>query len=78
MFCISVVWKLSVDIRAEESGLKGVYGFKFVYLAEDQKYFFTQWSANGKWYNFCAHENSDVYNDYCTSFFGKYSYDGNA
>ena len=35
MFFIRVVWKLSVDQRPQELGLKGVYGLKFFHLAED-------------------------------------------
>ena len=32
--------------------MKGIYGLKFFYLAEDEKSFLTQWYANGKmfWY----------------------------
>ena len=41
MFFTSIVWKLSVDLRSQESkGLKGVYGLKFFYLVEDEKRFF--------------------------------------
>ena len=49
MSLTSGAWKLSVDLKPQESkGLKGVYGLNFFYLAEDEKPFFTQWYANGK------------------------------
>ena len=39
---------VGVDLRPQESeGLKGVYGLKFFYQAEDEKSFFTQWYPNG-------------------------------
>ena len=34
--------------KIERSEMKGIYGLKFFYLAEDEKPFFTQWYANGK------------------------------
>ena len=44
MFFTSAVWKLSVNLKPQESeALKGVYELKFFYLAEDEKPFFTQW-----------------------------------
>ena len=78
MFFINVVWKLSVDLKTQESEvLKGVYSLQFFYLAEDEKLFFTQWYANGKDITVCGHENSDIGNDHCPFCFGKYSHDGN-
>ena len=78
MFFISAVGKLSVDLKPQESkGLKGVYGLKFFYLAEDEKPFFTQSYANDKDVIVCAHENSFVDNGHCAFSFGKYSHDGN-
>ena len=61
MFFISVVRKLSVDLRPQKSGLKGVYSLKFFYLDEDEKSFFTQWYANGKDVIVCEHENSEMH-----------------
>ena len=61
MFFISAVWKLSVDLKPQESEvLKTIYGLKFFYLAEEEKPFFhngmqmaknvivlfTSWTAN--------------------------------
>ena len=58
------MWKLSVNLRPEESeGLKGVYGLKFFYQADDKKSFFTQWCAHGKDVFVCGHENSDKDNE---------------
>ena len=69
MFFISVVWKLSVDLRPQESkGLKGAYSLKFFYLDKDKKSFL---------HNVCGHENSNVDNDPCATCFGVYSHDGN-
>ena len=49
MFLTSGAWKLSADLKLQESkGLKGICGLNFFYLAEDEKPFFTQWYANGK------------------------------
>ena len=77
-FISSVVWKLSVNLTPQESeGLKGVYGLKFLYLAEYEKSFFTQWYANSKDVIVCGHENSDVDNDHCASCFEKYDHDRN-
>ena len=74
MFFISVVWKLSVDLRPQESkGLKGAYSLKFFYLDEDEKFFYRmvcKWQrCNCLW--------ADVDNDHCASYFGIYSHDGN-
>ena len=40
--------------------VKGVYGLKFFYLAEDEQPFFTQWYSNGKDDVICGHEIADV------------------
>ena len=70
--------KMSVDLTRQESeGLKGVYGLKFLYLAEYEQPFFTQWYANSKDVIACGHKNSGVDNDHCTSCFRKYSHDRN-
>ena len=69
---------MSFDLRSQESeGLKGVHSLKLYYLAEDEKLFFTQWYANDKDVIVCGVENSDVDNDHCASYFGKYSHDEN-
>ena len=48
MFFISIVRKLSVNLRPQEAeGLKGVYSLKPFYLDKDEKSFFTQGYANG-------------------------------
>ena len=42
--------------KIERSEMKGLYGLKFFYLAEDEKPFFTQWYANGKDVLVCGHD----------------------
>ena len=49
MFFISVLLKLSVDLRPQEKEiLKGVHGLKFFYLVKDEKPFFKRCYANDK------------------------------
>ena len=75
VFFISVVWKLSLNLRPQRiRRLKGVYGLKFFYLAENKKLFFTQSYTNGKNVIVCGHENSNADNDHCASCYGKYSH----
>ena len=67
---------MNVVVKPQESeSLKGVYGLKLFYLDEDEKPFFTQWYVNGEDVMVCGHENSDVDNDHCASYFRKYSHD---
>ena len=44
--------------KVERCEVKGVYGLKFSYLAEDNKPFFTRWYAIGKDVVVCGHEDS--------------------
>ena len=53
MFSISNLWKLSVDLRSQESkGLKGDYSLKFLYLGEDEKSFLHNGIQTAKTYLF--------------------------
>ena len=45
--------------KIERSDMKGIYGLKFFYLAEDEKPFFTQWYANGKDVLVCGHDDGE-------------------
>ena len=78
IFFTSIVWKLSINLRPQQwKGLKGVYGLKFFYLADDEKPFFTKWYANSKDVVVSGHEISHVDNDHCASCFWKYSHNEN-
>ena len=47
--------------------MKGIYGLKFFYLAEDEKPFFTQWYANGKEVLVCGHDDGEVDINHCAA-----------
>ena len=51
--------------HVERFELKGVYGLKFFYLAEDEQPFYTQWYSNGKDVVICGHEIADVDDNHC-------------
>ena len=53
--------------KIERSEMKGIYGLKFFYLAEDEKPFFTQWYANGKDVLVCGHDDGDVDTNHCAA-----------
>ena len=63
--------------KVERCEVKGVYGLKFFYLAEDEKPFFRQLHTNSKDVIVCGHKNSNVDIDHCAFCFGKCSHDGN-
>ena len=71
MFFISVVWKLSVDLRPQKSGLKGVYSLKFFYLDEDENLFLNNGMEMAKMQLFVGTKILK-----CTSYFKKYSHGG--
>ena len=51
--------------HVERFEVKGVYGLKFFYLAEDEQPFYTQWYSNGKDVVICGHEIADVHGNHC-------------
>ena len=51
--------------HVERFEVKGVYGLKFFYLAEDEQPFYTQWYSNGKDVVICRHEIADVDDNHC-------------
>ena len=51
--------------HVERFEVKGVYGLKIFYLAEDEQPFYTQWYSNGKDVVICGHEIADVDDNHC-------------
>ena len=56
----------------ERSKMKGIYGLKFFYLAEDEKSFFTQWYVNGKDVLVWGHDDKEVDTNHCAAFSVEY------
>ena len=53
--------------KIERSEMKGIYGLKYFYLAEDEKPFFMQWYANGKDVLICGHDDKKVDTNHCAA-----------
>ena len=53
--------------KIERSEMKGIYGLKYFYLAEDEKPFFIQWYANGKDVLICVHDDGEVDTNHCAA-----------
>ena len=51
--------------HVERFEVKGVYGLKIFYPAEDEQPFYTQWYSNGKDVVICGHEIADVHGNHC-------------
>ena len=51
--------------HVERFEVKGVYGLKVSYLAENEQPFYTQWYSNGKDLVICGHKIADVDDNHC-------------
>ena len=58
--------------HVERFEVKGVYGLKFFYLAEDEQPFYTQWYSNGKDVVICENKIADVDDSHCALCFEEY------
>ena len=58
--------------HVERFEVKGVYGLKVFYLAEDEKPFYTQRYSNEKDVVICGHEIADVDDNHCALFLEEY------
>ena len=53
--------------KIERSGMKGIHGLRFFYMAEDEKPFFTQWYAKGKYILVRGHDDGEVDTNHCVA-----------